>query len=116
MEKVLQGKVISHLKALKKQGVPIFWEKRQAGGFNYKKGLPDIYIVLNGRHIELELKTPNKTKFIRPEQLMRMREFELMGVPVLVSNDLEEIKTFIRTLMEHYGLNDNGTNSKRKSQ
>lgn len=34
------------------------YELRQAGGFNYKKGRPDLWFVYNGRHYEVEVKAP----------------------------------------------------------
>ena len=40
-------------------GYPIYYEHRSGGGgFAYKKGIPDLFIVVNGIHIECEMKTP----------------------------------------------------------
>ena len=57
-EASLTEKVIEYLDQLKKEGLPLYYEHRSgSGGFNYKKGVPDFFIVLNGVHIECELKT-----------------------------------------------------------
>ena len=51
-------KIIGHLKMYKDQGAPIYYEHRSgSGGFNYKKGVPDIWFTVNGMHVECEVKT-----------------------------------------------------------
>lgn len=57
-ETLIQTKILKYLKELDEQGEPIFYERRQAGGLSYKKGIPDIYAVYDGIHIEIEVKTP----------------------------------------------------------
>lgn len=57
-EKIVQDDIIDYIKELKKLNHPIDFERRQAGGFNYKKGKPDLFIIYNGIHIELEVKAP----------------------------------------------------------
>lgn len=54
----IQTKILNYLKSLQQQGEPLYYEKRQAGGFCYKKGIPDIYGVYNGIHFETEVKQP----------------------------------------------------------
>ena len=58
-EKKVQDKILSYLKKLKNEGSPIFYERRQAGGYSYKKGIPDIYCVYDSYHIEIEVKASN---------------------------------------------------------
>lgn len=58
-EQKIQDKIIKYLEKLDKENEPIFWEKRQAGGFTYRIGLPDLYIVYYGKHIEIEIKAPD---------------------------------------------------------
>lgn len=55
----VQSKICSYLTSLQEKNLPLYWERRQAGGFNYKKGIPDLYVVFNGRHIEIETKAKN---------------------------------------------------------
>lgn len=57
-ENKIQKSILKYLKDLKDVGEPIFFERRQAGGLSYKKGIPDVYAVYNGVHIEIEVKDP----------------------------------------------------------
>ena len=38
-EKRVQNKIIEYLKQLRDNNKPIFYERRQAGGYSYKKGI-----------------------------------------------------------------------------
>lgn len=58
-EKKVQNKIISFCKKLENLGYPIYCERRQAGGFSYKAGQADLYIIYNGQHIEIEVKKEN---------------------------------------------------------
>lgn len=55
-EKKIQNAIIKYLKEMQDKGEPIFYERRQAGGLSYKKGIPDLYAVVNGQHLEIEVK------------------------------------------------------------
>lgn len=58
-EGALSRQIEAWLKKKAAEGAPLYWEHRSgAGGFAYKKGLPDFFIVANGRHVEAELKAP----------------------------------------------------------
>lgn len=52
-EKKVQNEIIKLLKSK-----DLFFERRQAGGFSYKKGIPDLYAVVKGQHLEIEVKKP----------------------------------------------------------
>lgn len=67
-EKRVQNKIIEYLKQLKDNGKPIFYERRQAGGYSYKKGIPDLYAVYNGVHIEIEVKAPGGSLSVMQEK------------------------------------------------
>lgn len=54
----IQTKILVYLKKLQQSGLPLYYEKRQAGGFSYKHGIPDIYGVFDGIHFEVEVKRP----------------------------------------------------------
>ena len=58
-EKKVQNDIINYLTMLINQGHPLFFERRQAGGLSYKKGIPDLYAVYDGKHIEIEVKAPD---------------------------------------------------------
>lgn len=55
-EKKVQNKIIDFCKKLENLGYPIYCERRQAGGFSYKAGQADLYIIYNGQHVEVEVK------------------------------------------------------------
>lgn len=58
-EKRIQSNIIKYFKTYKEMGYPIYIERRQAGGFAYKEGAADLYVVINGQHIEIETKASN---------------------------------------------------------
>lgn len=55
-EKRVQNAIVDYLNELQKRGKAVFVERRNAGGFSYKKGIPDLYAVINGIHLEIEVK------------------------------------------------------------
>lgn len=57
-ERKVKKKLIKYISDLKKSGVPIYYEPREAGGFTYRKGIPDFWFLYNGRHVEIEAKAP----------------------------------------------------------
>ena len=59
-ESKVTTKILSYLDGLQEKGAPLYYEHRSgSGGFNYKKGSPDLFIVYDGRHMEVELKALN---------------------------------------------------------
>ena len=67
-EKKVQNAIIKYLHSLEKAGLPIFFERRQAGGFSYKNGIADIYVVYDGIHIELEIKEEDGERSVMQEK------------------------------------------------
>ena len=57
-EKHVQNAIVTYLKKLIDDGYPVYVERRQAGGFSYKKGQADLYAVIDGQHVEIEVKRP----------------------------------------------------------
>lgn len=97
-EKMIQSKIIAYLSKLADEGHPIFYERRQAGGFSYKKGLPDIYVVYNGKHIEVEVKQPGGQ--LSPMQETWARLFKQLGIIHYVADDVEKFKQFMNEIMK----------------
>lgn len=56
-----EGKVLSaistFLRSEMKKG-RCYFERRNAVGLNYHKGVPDIWLTKNGKHYEIEIKRP----------------------------------------------------------
>lgn len=91
-ERYVQDQILRWLSSLKDAGHPIYWEKRQAGGWSYKKGLPDITGTYYGYHFEIEVKAPGGHRSAEQEK-WEMR-FKSINVKYLVSDRLSEVKTW----------------------
>lgn len=92
-EKRVQNKILNYLKKLKEGEYPIFYERRQAGGFNYKKGIPDIYCVINGKHIEIEVKKEGGQLSTMQEKFRDMcRE---KNIEWICADNFEEFKLYL---------------------
>ena len=98
-EKNLQNKMLAYLKTLKEQGKIALYEKRQAGGFSYKKGIPDIYFVcFGGLHVEVEVKAKDG------KQSAMQEKFETLclknQIPYMLINDLSDFKVKVNELIK----------------
>lgn len=63
LETKLQNKITSLLDNLiKSYNKPIIYECRVNRGYAYKKGSPDLWMSVNGQHIEVELKVDNNER------------------------------------------------------
>lgn len=98
-EKRVQNKMIAYLTKLVDANLPVMYERRQAGGFSYKKGLPDIYCVYDGQHIEIEVKKPGGER--TPAQEKWEAHFRKIGIKYICADNVDDIKYFF----EHeYGV------------
>lgn len=96
-EQRVQNKIEKYFKSLQDKGVPLFFEKRQAGGFTYRKGLPDMYIVLYGKHIEIEIKAKGgKTSTM--QELWQRRFKEIYRIPCYVVDDEKQVEKIIESM------------------
>ena len=65
-------------------------QRREAAGFNYKKGLPDIYCVYKGKHIEIEVKDPKgETSVMQDKQKILL---ENAGAIYILAKDVNDVK------------------------
>lgn len=93
-EKRIQNEILDYLKDLKLNGYPIFYERRQAGGGSYRKGMPDIYAVISGIHIEIEVKAPNGSLSTLQE---KYRDYFLQRkVKWICVDDINQLKEYIK--------------------
>lgn len=94
LEAKISTKCAEYLNELKDKGVPLYWEHRSgSGGFAYKKGIPDMYIVIGPVHIECEMKTPYGHLSIM--QVKWRDRFLHNGTPYINPRSFEEFKEFI---------------------
>ena len=94
-ETLVQTKILKYLTELENKKYPVWHERRQAGGFNYKKGIPDVYFVFLGLHIEVECKGIGGTPSVK--QLEFERKIKNTGGLYLRTASFEEFKTFVET-------------------
>lgn len=92
-EKRIQNKVCKYLKQLEDTGHPLFWERRQAGGFAYKAGLPDIYFVYNGIHCEIEIKSI--TGSTSSVQDTWANKFKKLNINYICVNNIQDFILFV---------------------
>ena len=95
-EKIVQNKILSYLKQLKDNNEPIFYERRQAGGFSYKKGIPDIYFVYNGIHVEVEIKQEHGSLSTMQEKFRDMCKKK--NILWICAKDIKDVKEIITEL------------------
>ena len=74
-EKKIQNKIIDFLKTHK----DLYYERRQAGGYSYRAGLPDIWFLFKGTHVEVEVKADKGF----PSPLQVAKEIELKNAGCL---------------------------------
>jgi len=93
-EKKVQNDILGYLHKLKEEGHPIFYERRQAGGFSYKMGIPDVYFVYNGKHVEVEVKSKNGS--LRTMQEKFRDRCKLINIDYICCNDIDDFKIFMQ--------------------
>lgn len=99
-EKYLQNNILSYLESLEKEGHPIFYERRQAGGFSYKKGIPDIYAVYDGIHIEIEIKAPGGELSTMQEKFRD--KCKKRNISWICVDSLEDFKNFFSIFLKKF--------------
>lgn len=96
-EKEVQNAIISYFKNLRDKGIDNYVERRQAGGFSYKIGLPDLWVIIQGRHIEIEVKQANGN--LRATQEKWAKRFEQLGVIYICAKSVDDVKDVIDILI-----------------
>lgn len=93
-ETKLTKEVIKFLDDQIKGGAPVFYEHRSgSGGFNYKKGIPDLYVVVAGVHLEIELKTVDGKRSTMQDKF-KWRCENQWQIPYCCPRTFEEFKKF----------------------
>lgn len=99
-EKEIQNAVMSYLHSLSKENIAIHVERRQAGGFAYKIGLPDLWAIVFGKHIEIEVKRPGGK--LRATQEKWAKRFKEIGVEYICVDNIDSLKELINKLKVEY--------------
>lgn len=99
-EKEIQNSIMSYFKKLKASGIDNYVERRQAGGFAYKMGLPDLWVVIFGKHIEIEVKRPGGQP--RATQEKWARRFTEMGAIYICADAVSDVANIVEMLMREY--------------
>lgn len=97
-EKKIQNQIVAVFSDLEKQGFPVKCFRREAGGFAYKKGLPDLYACVNGKHVEIEVK--RKGGHLSAMQEKWRDIFESINVEWFCFDDPKECKLKILLLLQ----------------
>ena len=97
-EKKVQNNIVDYLKSLEKQGFPVMVERRQAGGFSYKMGIPDLYAVINGIHLEIEVKRPGGQ--LRPMQEKYKQKCINKNIAYVCADNVDIVKNEVMLLLE----------------
>lgn len=84
IEDKIQASIIKWLKKNE-----IFYMRREAGGFTYRKGLPDLYAIYKGKHIEIEVKDPKGEA--SSMQIKQRRILENAGAIYILAKSLNDV-------------------------
>ena len=101
-EKKVQNAIVDYLNDLQKQGLPVFVERRNAGGFSYKMGIADLYAVINGYHIEIEVKRPGGQASMM--QLKHKVKCNTLGILYMCVDDVNDVKMTANLLLNKKSL------------
>lgn len=96
-EKRIQNSIVSYFKRLESEGFPVYIERRQAGGFSYKMGIPDLYAVVDGFHLEIEVKRPGGQ--LRPMQEKYRKMCLKKNIAYICADNIEVVHEIVFELL-----------------
>ena len=91
-EKKIQNDIVDYLHSLPH----CYVERRSPYGFSYKKGIPDLFFVYKGIHVEVEVK--KRDGIISTMQLKRRERFKNLGINYIEARSKEDVKKWIENL------------------
>lgn len=97
-EKRVQNAIVDYLHELEKADAPVFVERRNAGGFSYKKGIPDLYAVVNGFHMEIEVKQPGEE--LSTMQMKFRDKCKRLNICWVCADRVEDVSTIVEELLK----------------
>ena len=98
-EKRVQNSIMDYLKSLKDSNHPIIYERRQALGTS-TKGMPDIWVLYNGIHIEIECKRLNGGELSTMQEKMRDRLLKAGAIYISPHSKEEVVELFSKIIIQ----------------
>lgn len=97
-EKRVQNNIVAYFKKLQDEGLAVYIERRQAGGFSYKMGIADLYAVVNGIHLEIEVKKPGGE--LRPMQEKWRDRCKKMNILWVCADKVEDVEKKVNEIFD----------------
>lgn len=97
-ENYRQKKILDYLRGLEKAGYPVHCERRQAGGFSYKRGMADVWCTVHGYHIEIECKDSTGQLKTLQEKWRDLCIKQEMGY--ILARELKDVKSIVDDLLK----------------
>lgn len=101
LESNLDSKVKEYLKDTYKKEA---WFLKVHGNGVQRSGIPDFLICVRGHFMAIETKREDGTGKPSDQQLIECRKLLLAGARTLISDDFEEIKKFIESVVKYEDL------------
>lgn len=93
----VKKQITDYLESLHKEK-KVWYQRREAIGFSYKKGVPDLYAVCKGYHIEIEVKRGIGGELSTMQEKFRS-ECKNYGMIYILADSLYEVKNVIDLLL-----------------
>lgn len=93
----VQTPILRFLKEQKDSGVALIYERRQANGWSYHKGKPDLWFVLKGLHVEIETKVKSGKRDTM--QILQGNDLQKSCIYAVIRS-LEEFKTLFKEIQD----------------
>ena len=93
-ERSVKNKIVKRIKELQASGEKIYYEPREAGGYTYRKGIPDIWVCYYGKHIEIEIKAPGGE--MSTMQFKWKQIFDGLGIPCYCISSVKEFNEILK--------------------
>jgi hypothetical protein len=90
----LYDQCIKFLVTLKKLGTRLWWVK-MTGSPYLPKGLPDLWIIVEGRLVLVELKRPDGKGILSPRQSLIKEKIEAAGIKVWIVSSVDEFMQIV---------------------
>lgn len=97
-ERHLQQQFVDYLRFKGWLVIQTYLGSKRGGSIWMTKGLPDLYVLKNGRHIWMEVKTAAGR--VKPEQAILHKQLREAGAQVHVVRSLEDVQKAIEEIYD----------------